>query len=100
MNEDGVCTRGVKKGEVCDYPVMKCPGCNHPHIGDVNTNSKEAKINLEDLVKTSNEVCRLFEEGLIKSFCGIPIRVDKELSGFDYYISVSPKLKDLLENGI
>lgn len=52
---------------------------------------------INDAIKAAEDIENRFRDDLVKTFTGIPVRVDKKLEGYDYYISVSPKLKELLE---
>ncbi len=55
------------------------------------------KLSLADLSSISKRFQSEYQEILINNFKGIPVRVDKSLKDFQYYICVSPELKDLLE---
>jgi len=53
---------------------------------------------IEKLNEAGQKIISENKEMLLRSFKGIPVRVDLDLVGLNYYISVSPMLKALLES--
>lgn len=64
-------------------------------FSDVNTEMVE---NLGVLTGAFDNLCEDIHKAFISSFRGIPVRIDSELKGYSYHISVSQELYDELKS--
>ena len=100
-NRNKLCSGGFDPDD-CSRAILhsRCPGC---YSGTNNSQTLKAAFSpsLENEIEKLNEAGRKIisknKEMLLRSFMGIPVRVDPDLVGLNYYISVSPMLKASLE---